>query len=218
MKTTKLLLTVATISCAAALVACGGEQQKAAEPAVAASVVKTEATAADAHKAMMASMHNKGQAKMERITQDALQSACSNAMDQASDAEALRKAAETGVVFPADGNFIGDWREGESIAANGKGMQYSDNPEDPNGGNCYACHQLSPKELAYGNMGPSLQGYGARGQSEMVMKYTWSKIYNPHVYNVCSHMPRFGANHILTEQQMKDVMAYLLDPASPVNQ
>jgi sulfur-oxidizing protein SoxX len=30
-------------------------------------------------------------------------------------------------------------------------------------------------------------------------------------------MPRFGDAGILTEQQIKDVMAYLFDPESPVN-
>jgi sulfur-oxidizing protein SoxX len=30
-------------------------------------------------------------------------------------------------------------------------------------------------------------------------------------------MPDFGEHHILTEQQMKDVMALLMDPNSPVN-
>ena len=30
-------------------------------------------------------------------------------------------------------------------------------------------------------------------------------------------MPRFGHNGILTEQQMKDLIALLLDPHSPVN-
>jgi sulfur-oxidizing protein SoxX len=30
-------------------------------------------------------------------------------------------------------------------------------------------------------------------------------------------MPRFGHQQILTEQQLRDVMALLLDPASPVN-
>jgi sulfur-oxidizing protein SoxX len=30
-------------------------------------------------------------------------------------------------------------------------------------------------------------------------------------------MPRFGEAGILTEQQLKDVMAYLFDPTSPVN-
>jgi sulfur-oxidizing protein SoxX len=31
-------------------------------------------------------------------------------------------------------------------------------------------------------------------------------------------MPRFGYKGILTEQQIKDVAALLLDPRSPVNQ
>ena len=36
-------------------------------------------------------------------------------------------------------------------------------------------------------------------------------------HTACSTMPRFGHNGILTEQQMKDVVALLLDPESPVN-
>jgi sulfur-oxidizing protein SoxX len=51
-----------------------------------------------------------------------------------------------------------------------------------------------------------------------MLQYTWTKLWDTHAYNLCSHMPRFGAQSILTEQQLKDVMAYLLDPASPVNQ
>jgi sulfur-oxidizing protein SoxX len=66
-------------------------------------------------------------------------------------------------------------------------------------------------------LGPSLTNYGARGQSDVMLKYTWTKLWNTHAYNVCSHMPRFGAQGILTEQQLKDVMAFLFDPDSPVN-
>ena len=33
----------------------------------------------------------------------------------------------------------------------------------------------------------------------------------------CSTMPRFGHNGVLDEQQVKDVTAFLFDPASPVN-
>ena len=88
----------------------------------------------------------------------------------------------------------------------------------PNGGNCYACHQLAPDEVAHGTLGPSLTGYGARGQSEATLQYTWTKLWDTHAYNLCSHMPRYGARGILTVQQLKDVMAYLLDPSSPVNQ
>jgi sulfur-oxidizing protein SoxX len=30
-------------------------------------------------------------------------------------------------------------------------------------------------------------------------------------------MPRFGANGVLSEQQIKDLVAFLFDPESPVN-
>ena len=110
-----------------------------------------------------------------------------------------------------------DWKRGEKVARNGRGLQSSDEINKPNGGNCYACHQLDPEELAYGTLGPSLSNYGARGQSELVLRYTWTKLWDTHAYNACSHMPRFGAQGILTEQQLKDLMSYLLDPDSPVN-
>jgi sulfur-oxidizing protein SoxX len=50
------------------------------------------------------------------------------------------------------------------------------------------------------------------------VKYTWGKIYNAKAFNACTNMPRFGHQGILTEAQMKDLMALLLDPSSPVNQ
>jgi sulfur-oxidizing protein SoxX len=98
-------------------------------------------------------------------------------------------------------------------------MQSSDAIGAANGGNCYACHQITKQEISFGNIGPSLAGYGKlRGSSEEILKYTWGKIYNAQAYAACSNMPRFGHNGILTEAQIKDVMALLLDPASPVNQ
>jgi sulfur-oxidizing protein SoxX len=120
---------------------------------------------------------------------------------------------------PADGKYLGDWKEGEKIAQNGRGMQSSDTVGGINGGNCYACHQISKQEISFGNIGPSLYNYGKiRGSSEEMLKYTWGKIYNAQAYTACSNMPRFGHSGILTEAQIKDVMALLLDPASPVNQ
>ena len=89
----------------------------------------------------------------------------------------------------------------------------------PNGGNCYNCHQITKKELSYGNIGPSLYQYGKlRGAGPDVVKYTWGKLYNAKAYNACTIMPRIGHKQILSEQQLKDLMAYLFDPASPVNQ
>jgi sulfur-oxidizing protein SoxX len=170
--------------------------------------------------ALEASMVPKNHVGLDRLDQSKLQLACSNSKDWPSSneqAQALQAAALASVVFPDEGNYLGDWREGEKIAQNGRGMQYSDDPGAPNGGNCYACHQLDPDEIAAGNIGPSLTGYGARGQSEEVLRYTWTKIWNPHAYLVCSHMPRFGDAGILTMDQIRHVMALLLDPASPVN-
>jgi len=170
--------------------------------------------------ALTASMAAKNHVGLDRLAPSELQLACSNPKDWPDSneaAQALQEAAMATVVFPPDDNYLGDWREGEKIAQNGRGMQYSDDPKAPNGGNCYACHQLNPDEIAAGNIGPSLTAYGQRGQSQQVLKYTWVKIWNPHAYLVCSHMPRFGDAGILTIDQIRHIMALLLDPQSPVN-
>ncbi|MDE3010350.1 MAG: sulfur oxidation c-type cytochrome SoxX [Pseudomonadota bacterium] len=171
---------------------------------------------------LQSSFQDKGGVTVASILQqDAVQKLCSRPRSEVPAAEAERVQAEQAaqVVYPADGKYLGDWREGEKIAQNGRGLQFSDDPKEPNGGNCYACHQLNPKEAAYGTLGPSLTGYGRlRGTSPEILKYTWTRIYNTQAINVCSMMPRFGHQRILTEQQLRDVMALLLDPASPVNQ
>lgn len=165
----------------------------------------------------------KGQATLDRLNQTPAQAACSRADYEgkplAEDVEKkLNAAALNAVVYPADGKFLGDWKEGLKIASNGKGMQSSDKPGSENGGNCLACHKLLPDDPSQGNLGPELVGYGkTRGTSEAVVKYTWQRIYNSEAFNACSFMPPFGAHKILTEAQMKDVMALLLDPNSPVN-
>ena len=45
-----------------------------------------------------------------------------------------------------------------------------------------------------------------------------NKPYNSNLQTACSRMPRFGHRDILSEQQLQDVMAFLFDAASPVNQ
>ncbi|WP_420799691.1 sulfur oxidation c-type cytochrome SoxX [Noviherbaspirillum saxi] len=122
------------------------------------------------------------------------------------------------VKYPDGAKYLGKWQEGEKIAQNGRGMQSSDPIGGTNGGNCYACHQMTKEEISFGNIGPSLYHYGKlRGQSEEILKYTWAKIYNSQAFTACSNMPRFGHKGILNEKQIQDVMALLLDPQSPVN-
>ena len=186
-----------------------------------ASVASWTIASDDIQAVMQSSFVTKNQASMERLQQDAVQSVCSVPRGMPLDNKTLTTLREerlNAVVLPADGQYLGDWQRGAEVAGNGRGLQSSDDPTKPNGGNCYACHQLAPDEVAYGNLGPSLTGYGARGQSQPMLRYTWTKLWDTHAYNLCSHMPRFGAQGILSEQQLKDVMAYLVDPASPVNQ
>ena len=189
--------------------------------AITASVAAWTMAADEIEAVLQKSFVAKNQATMDRLQRDAVQTACSAPRGMPLDNDmlaSLRAERLNAVVLPADGEYLGDWRRGAEVAGNGRGLQSSDDPTDPNGGNCYACHQLALDEVAYGTLGPALAGYGARGQSESMLRYTWTKLWDTHAYNLCSHMPRFGAQGILTEQQLKDVMAYLLAPASPVNQ
>ena len=164
----------------------------------------------------------KGQAGMDRLDQDDVQRLCSRAPDGPALSEKeyaeIMASQEASVRYPADGQYLGDWRAGEKIAQNGKGFQSSDDPAQPSGGNCYACHQLARGEVAYGTIGPSLYLYGKlRGNAAETQRYTYAKIYNSNAFLPCSSMPRFGHKGILDEQQIKDVVALLLDPQSPVN-
>jgi sulfur-oxidizing protein SoxX len=136
----------------------------------------------------------------------------------AAEADKIVKRELAKVVFPADGNFLGDWKEGKKIANNGRGGQFSDNEKTVNGGNCYACHQMELKEVSYGTLGPSLTSYGKdRKYAPEEIKQAFTKIYNSQAVFACSNMPRFGANKFLTEKQIKDIVALLFDPESPVN-
>jgi L-cysteine S-thiosulfotransferase len=170
---------------------------------------------------LAASFRARGQAGLERLQQTPLQLACSVARPGALPPEVRDRIEQTalqGVRFPEDGRWLGNWERGERIAQQGGGLQYSDPPDAPRGGNCYGCHRLSGSEIAYGTIGPSLYRYRERiGSDDPAMRKTWIRIWNAHALNACSMMPRFGDGAILTPEQIRDVMALLFDPASPVN-
>jgi len=170
---------------------------------------------------MKASFNERGQAKLDRLDQDEAQRLCSKppAQELAKDVAArIEKDNLASIRYPADGKLMGDWKSGERIAQSGQGMQFNDDPSRPSGANCYACHQLTKAEISYGTIGPTLYNFGKlRGTSEAIQRYTYGKVYNSQAFSACSNMPRFGHKGILTEQQMKDVTALLLDPNSPVN-
>jgi sulfur-oxidizing protein SoxX len=185
----------------------------------------------DAQAAAMikASFRDQGIAKVDRLNQDLGQRACSSdkAPDEAT-AKKIEAEAMASIRKPSDGKYLGDWREGEKLAQNGRGMTWTDRSADSsaNGGNCYNCHQISKQEISYGTIGPSLYNYGknrgvknpADPASAAIVEYTWGKLWNSKAYAACSNMPRFGHAKLLDEKQLQHLMALLLDPQSPVNQ
>lgn len=156
-----------------------------------------------------------------RLSPDATMQECTahdNTPPQATfDAVQMRERAT--IQYPADGKLLGDWKKGEALAQSGYGLRFTDYPPSRvNGGNCYACHQLTEKEVSYGTIGPSLLGYGKIHEfKEAQVKATYDKIYNAQATFPCSLMPRFGTNKVLTAEQIKDIVALVMSPESPVN-
>jgi sulfur-oxidizing protein SoxX len=175
-------------------------------------------------KMMAEGFRAEGIAGLDRIKQDETQKFCSdpkqiNTKQGAAKAIEIQKLNMATIVQPTNGKYIGDWKSGEVIAQSGRGSTWTDKLDTVNGGGCYNCHEIDKKEISYGNLGPSLWNYGkARGYSQEVLVYTWNRINNSKAYNACSNMPRFGHFKLLTQEQMQDLMALLLDPQSPVNQ
>lgn len=177
-----------------------------------------------------ASFKDQGPVKTDRLVQDETNRECSAAQVAGKElpperAKAIEALNMKTIKWPADGRFLGDWKQGEAIAQSGRGLTWSDDAKTPNGGNCYNCHQITKEEISFGTIGPSLYNYGKlRGVTDPsspaakpMVEYTWGKIWNAKAYNACSNMPRVGHAGILNEEQVRHVMALLLDPKSPVN-
>jgi sulfur-oxidizing protein SoxX len=178
-----------------------------------------------------ASFRSEGIAHVDRVlSPDETNRVCSEAdvsgkpLDEKT-AQAIEAINLKSIRWPANGQFLGDWKEGEKIAQSGRGLTWTDTAVTPNGGNCYNCHQIDAKEISFGTIGPSLHNYGKlRGVTDPkgeaakpIVEYTWGKIWKSKAYNACSNMPRAGHMGILTEEQIRHVVALLLDPQSPVN-
>lgn len=160
-----------------------------------------------------------------RMRQDELQSSCSvtggGSPDSATLA-AVSKAARKSIEYPEGGITLGDWKKGASLAWSGYGFRVGHKNDDhgsrETGGNCYNCHQLS-EDRTGGTIGPDLRGYGKkRSSSDAAIKFAYDMIYNPHATFPCTAMPRFGQKRLLSQEQISDILAFLFDPKSPVNQ
>jgi sulfur-oxidizing protein SoxX len=184
-----------------------------------------------AQKIAKASFRDEGIVKAEKVLNtDETNRLCSQAdvagkpLDELT-AKRIEEANLKAIKWPSDGKFLGDWKQGEAIAQSGRGLTFTDSASTVNGGNCYNCHQIDKKEISFGTIGPSLYNYGkirgvadpSSAAAKPIVEYTWGKIWNSKAYNACSNMPRAGHMGILSEAQVRHVVALLLDPNSPVN-
>lgn len=102
---------------------------------------------------------------------------------------ATRKAEKKELAGPLNG----DAARGKTIAqARGKG-------------NCLACHLMKDGTQA-GTRGPDLSRYGTFGRTDAE---TYALIHDMRTRNPDTVMPPFGTNEILTDQEIRDVVAYL---------
>lgn len=163
-------------------------------------------------------------AHLKRLEQDRSQQICSkvgNANLSSEEAAEVVKLARDSIKYPASGQIVGDWKTGDILAHDGAGDRIRDGKTEnrkENGALCQNCHGLAPGEINVGNVGPALTGYGKqRGNSEAIAKYTYDKIYNAWAFFPCSNMPRLGATGHLSPEQVAHMVAYLIDPQSPIN-
>ena len=106
---------------------------------------------------MQRDFHPRGQAGMDRVLQDGMQRVCTETRNQPPAELAKRLEADQlkTIAFP-QGSLIGDWKRGEQHRAERPRHDVDRQRRRANGGSCYNCHQLSPKEISYGTIGPSL--------------------------------------------------------------
>ena len=130
------------------------------------------------------------------------------------------------IVFPSDGTVLGDWRRGETLARSlprETAVRDGEVPSPPReaeapAAQCLSCHQLDRRDIGQQRSGPALIGYArTRGQYPGSAKLVYEQIYNSNAVVACSAMPRFGAHKVLSPEQIRDIVAYLLAPDSPVN-
>jgi sulfur-oxidizing protein SoxX len=91
------------------------------------------------------------------------------------------------------GPLNGDFARGKAIA------------HERSKGNCLACHVMKDG-VQPGTRGPDLSRYGALGKTDAE---TYSLVHDMRTRSPDTVMPPFGTNEILTDQEIRDVVAYL---------
>lgn len=188
-------------------------------------------TGPEAVRIIRSAFRDEGIAKVDRLDQDAANEACSRALGKEPAPEVVKaiEAANLKTIRPpGDGaKYLGDCGERREdrpeqarpdLHRRCQGRQWRQLlqlPPDQQAGNLLRHHRAEPVPVR-----PAAWRHrpGQPGGASDHRVHTWGKLWNARAYNACSHMPRAGHLGILSEAQIRHVMALLLDPKSPVNQ
>ena len=83
------------------------------------------------------------------------------------------------------------------------------------GGDGIISNALVENNVIYDNGLGGGSGINCDGVQDSVIRN--NLIYNAHASYPCSNMPRFGTNKVLSIDQIKDLVALVMSPDSPVN-
>jgi sulfur oxidation c-type cytochrome SoxX len=92
-----------------------------------------------------------------------------------------------------------------SLPLNGDSLRGKEIAMSPTRGNCVTCHQL-PGDDWPGTVGNSLLHYKNYGYSA---DRIYQQIYDSRIFNPASVMPPFGSHNLLSDQEIRDLVAYL---------
>lgn len=73
-------------------------------------------------------------------------------------------------------------------------------------GNCIACHSLPDGQVG-GDVGPDLSKHGL---ANVDLAQMYQRIWDVRAFSPDAHMPIYGTNKVLTDKDIRDVMAYIM--------
>ena len=194
--------------------------------------VEHRTTTRQAPTMMKASFRDQGIAKVDRLQQDAGQRACSSAerrpRRRRGQAHRERDRWPRSRCPPA-ARYLGDWREGEKLAQNGRGMTWTDASADTDGQRRQLLQLPPDRARPRSRSAPSARACTTTAScaacrdpadpaAAPIVAVHLGQAVERQGLHACSSMPRFGHAGLLNEDAAADLMALLLDPKSPVNQ
>ena len=180
-------------------------------------------TSAKAAQVLKASFKARGQAGIDRLDQDETQKTCTEYAGKAPPkdvAEKIEKINLASIKWPADGKLHGRLEERREDRA-GRAAA-SSSPTIPTGPGRRQLLRVPPARAAgslvrHDRPAAVPVRQDARLQRRHRASTPTARSGTPRRTARARYMPRFGHSKILTEAQIKDLVALLMDPDSPVN-